>query len=558
MILASSLSTGFIPRDLCNPLTHSLPLWLISSLIFFCPAALNAQNWTDAQPFGESRQSLEALLQTRDGLLLAQAFSGSYTLDELEITSLGEEDILLLRRSADGQTEVLLHGGSTRADAIATLAEDAEGNLLLAGSFWSSIDFGAFRLTSSPQSPKALFLLKINPAGALIWAETFEGGSIKEINDLVIDEQNNVFIGGYFDQELQFADTSLLSTAESSAFYARFRENGALDWCRSFGETGNTRATVVEQYAGRQYLVGGFYDDTLKVAGQSFPANTNDEDAFLLALDSTGTLSWVRKAGGVFNELPTGIAVDETGHSYLAGQIVGVLVVNDSLRIESRDGNADCFVIRYDSLGRADWAQAFGGDQLQLTSDLLYQEGQLWLAGHYQENLEIGTRRLEARASLTFEGFLAALDTNGQARQLVALPGSPGTVLANHLAASPQGIWLGGDLNGRLTLGDFLLESPTGSFTSFIAEYSEVSTFTRSAFISSSVLVYPNPTAEQLFIQSAVEIHQYSIWNTQGQRLGLYLGRPRGPIEVRHWPAGLYFLHIHHAEGVQRLPFVIK
>ncbi|HKK73978.1 MAG TPA: T9SS type A sorting domain-containing protein [Saprospiraceae bacterium] len=554
MILASSLSTGFIPRDLCNPLTHSLPLWLISSLIFFCPAALSAQNWTDAQTFGEGQQSLEALLPTEQGLLLGLAFSESYG----EINSVGERDLLLLRRSAAGEVELLLHGGSTRDDDLDVLAEDADGNLILAGAFWSSIDFGSFQLTSSPENPRALFLIKIDPEGNLLWSQTFEGGSIKQINDLVLDAQGNIFMGGYFDQELQFADTSLLSTAESSAFYARFRKNGALDWCHSFGETGNTRATVVEQYAGRQYLLGGYYDDSLKVASQNFPANTNDDDAFLLALDTSGQVDWVRKAGGVFNELPTGLAVDETGHSYLAGQLVGVLVVNDSLRIESRDGNADCFLIRYDSLGQADWAQSFGGDQLQFTNDLLYDKGQLWLTGHYQENLEIGSLRLEAGAALTFEGFISSLDTNGQVQELTALPGAPGTVLANHLAISSRGIWLGGDLSGQLTLGGFQLESFSGSFTSYIVEYGVVATATHPGETTRSITIFPNPTRDQLFITSAVEVGQYSIWNQQGQCLRRYQNTNKRSISVAQWPAGLYYLWVQHAEGVQILPFVIR
>lgn len=541
-----------------NALTHQLPLWLISGLIFFCLPALSAQNWSDAQNFGESRQSLEVLLQTEQGLLFGQSFSGSYSLNNTLINSRGELDILLFRRAATGNVGLILHGGSTRDDALNVIAEDSKGNLILAGSFWTSIDFGTFQLNSRPTSPRALFLIKVNPEGDLLWSQTFEGGTIKEINDLVIDAEDNIFLGGYFDQELHFADTSLLSTAQSSAFFARFRENGALDWCHSFGDTGNSQATVVEQYASRQYLLGGFYDDTLKVANQSFPANTNDEDAFLISLNGDGQIDWVRKAGGVFNEIPTGLVIDETGHSYLAGQIVGVLVVNDSLRIESRDGNSDCFLIRYDSLGQADWAQSFGGDQLQLTNDLLYLDGQLWLTGHFQENLNIGDFHLEARAPLTFEGFLAQLDTNGQAQQLIALPGDPGTVLANHLAISPVGVWLGGDFSGRLVLDNLNLESTPGNFTSFIARFSPVATATRMLIRTPEINIFPNPASEKIFLQSSEGILHFSIWNTQGQLFISQSDPPLNGISLSQWPPGLYYLVIYTTTGRYTRSFVIR
>lgn len=561
MVLTTSLFTGFVRRKLDKPLTYSLPFWLIFYALFFWPSVFRAQNWVAAQSFGDSRQSLEVLLNTEQlGLLIGLTFTDRFFSNQVEITSKGEEDILLLGRGEAGELNLLLHGGSVRADELDALAVDPQGNLILAGAFWSSIDFGPFQLSSSPESPRALFLLKVDRKGDLIWGHTFEGGSIKKINDLVLDEKGNVFIGGYFDQELRFAGASLISTAESSAFYARFRENGELDWSSSFGDTGNTRTSVVEQFAGRRYLLAGFYDDTLKVAEQNFPANTNDEDAFLLALDKDGQVEWVRKAGGVFDESPRGIALDESGHVYLTGQIVGVLVVDDSTRIESRDGNADCFIIRYDSLGRADWAQSFGGDQLQLTNDLLYREGQIWLTGHYQENLKIGSLALQASAPLTFEGFLARLDTNGQARDLVALPGRPGVVLSNQITPGNEGgIWLGGDFSGQLNLGDAQLASPPGTFRSFIAKFhSLISSTPFQQFSTPRITLFPNPTRDQVWIHSEAPIIQYSIWDVQGRCLLQAQPITNRPIRVGGWPPGLYYIQVQLDHGITTLPFVIR
>lgn len=559
MILKNPLSTFLTLRNLATPLTYAAPFWLISLCIFFVSSSLSAQTWTHAQTIGTHRQSLAALASTPEGLLIGLTFSESFTLQETSsIHSLGEEDLLLLRRTDSGQLELVLHGGSSRADAIDVLAVDGAGHLLLAGSFWSSIDFGTFQLTSDSPGQRALFLLKIDTSGQLIWAHIFNGPGIKQITDLVVDEQHNIFLGGYFAQELQLIDTSLTSTAASSAFYLRLRENGERDWCHSFGETGNTRATVVEQYASRQYLLGGYYDDSLKIANQLFPANTNDEDAFLLAVDTRGQIDWVRKAGGVFPELPAGLATDEQGNSYLTGQIVGVMVINDSLRIESRDGNADCFLIRYDSLGRANWAQVLGGDQLQQANDLLYQDGQLWLTGHYQENLKLGELQLAAAAPLTFEGFLAVVDTSGQPRELVALSARPGPLLANHLSSTPQGVWVGGDFSGELQVGDFLLSSPIGGFASYLAAYSQLPTNTQLPALPAGYRLFPNPTSGVLHLQSPAPVTGYSVWNRLGQCLGIYQGDLTRPLPVGNWPAGLYYLQVQHVGSRRILPFVIR
>lgn len=536
-------------------LTQKYKLWLTIPLLFFGTGLIKAQSWQDLLQLGnENIQTITTIAQASENLIFAGAFTESLDIGNATLTSLGEEDIFVAQRDQDGQLAIILSGGSLRADAIDALAIDTNGDLLIAGSFWETIDFGTFQLTSDADSPKALFLIKINPAGQLIWSQVFTGGSIKDIYDLSLSNRNDVLIGGYYGSELRFADTLLQSAARSTAFYAKFQANGQLQWANSIGETGNNRITTTTVFEDQYFYLGGYYDDTLKVFGQTFPANTNDADAFILSVDQDGNFRWVQKAGGVFEENPTTMIHDETGNIYMGGRLIGVLLVNDSLSIQSRDGNADCFLIKYDSLGNAVWAQSFGGDQLQLLNDLAYQDGYLWLTGSFQENLQIGS--LQINATNAFDAYLAQLDTAGNSMQLITLPSTTGSVLPNHLSFDAAGVLVAGDFSGVLDLVNTQLDAGFTNFNSFIVRWNELVSSVHTNFPIEKVFLTPNPTGDFFSIEGLDEVDLLWVVDSQG-KVVFPPQKVTGPINCSQWANGLYYLNI-RSKNNQKTVLLVK
>lgn len=527
----------------------------MSSLLFFFSSALQAQSWQQLLQLGnENLQTISAIAQAADELVLAGAFQADLPIGDTQLMAIGEEDIFVAKRDKDGQLEVILNGGSLRSDAIDAIEVDGNNHLIIAGSFWETIDFGRFQLESTADSPKALFLIKIDLDGELIWSQVFTGGSIKDIYDISLSTNNDILIGGYYGMELYFADTLLLSEARSAAFYAKFQTNGQLQWANSIGETGNSRITTTAVYQDQHFYLGGYYDDTLKVFNQTFPANTNDADAFILSVDQNGAFRWVNKAGGVFEEEPTAMEQDEQGNVYIGGRLIGVLVVNDSLSIQSRDGNADCFLIKYDSLGNACWAQSFGGNQLQFLEDMAYQEGQLWLSGTFEENITIGTLQLEVTNA--FDGYLAQLDTTGEAMQLIALPSSSGNVLPNNLSFDTAGMLVAGDFSGELDLGSSKLETNPGVFNSFIVRWNELISSVPTTFPLTEAFITPNPSGDFFNIAGADGADLVWVVDSQG-RVVFPPQKINGHINCSLWANGLYYLTI-RTKNAQKTVVLVK
>ena len=92
--------------------------------------------------------------------------------------------------------------GGTGSDLGRTLAQDAQGNLYIAGQFEGTVDFdpgpGTQNLVCSGASDH--FILKLDANGAFVWVRQLATGLTNSFIGLSVDGSGNVFVGGTFSQ----------------------------------------------------------------------------------------------------------------------------------------------------------------------------------------------------------------------------------------------------------------------------------------------------------------------------------------------------------------------
>src|SRR5262249_12900354 len=91
------------------------------------------------------------------------------------------------------------------------LTTDRSGNAVVAGYFQSTVDFGSGLLTSA--GGMDCFIAKYNPQGALLWAKRFGGPSHDEIRGVATDSGGNIIVAGYFSGTMDFGGVTLTSFA---------------------------------------------------------------------------------------------------------------------------------------------------------------------------------------------------------------------------------------------------------------------------------------------------------------------------------------------------------
>jgi len=529
------------------------------ALLLFYPHFATTQTVSQAQPYlGEGGNTIYHLAAQGNNTIIGGSFSESLALADTILQSRGEEDLFVLHQSPDKADRLLLFGGSQLEERLDGLAVAGDSALYLSGSFWETAVFGKDTLRAQ-LNPKALFVMRRDLTGQLAWVHPLVGGRLKEAGTLALTAEADLLVSGFFSDSLRVADTTLYSDAQTNAFALRFSPNGQLQWARSWGGTGNIRATHIACSPTNDLIyLTGFYDDELHVKDTVLFANTTDRDVFLLRLQPNGTAAWVEKAGGVFDEEPTALKVDSSGHPVLTGFLVGRMTLNGTVDIESADGNEDFFVLRYRPDGRLHWAYALGGDQLQSTTALTNKEENIYLAGRFQSNLTFGP--FDRTANGLFDAFILTMDTTGQFLDLWTA-GSGDALLAEALTTDSSGnLLLGGTYRGtpQFSPASTAPPLPTRSlFTGFrlkLAADPVTSAYSRPG--NALLRLYPNPVRETFQIDGLSPNASVSIVDNHGRIRHTF--RPgRIVFRVTTLPAGLYYVMVRDGKQLQVLPLMV-
>ena len=439
--------------------------WLF---IFFFPTSLPAQQWTAIHTIASpNKEAIGELASDQNGnTYLSGTFEQSLELGDQTIQSLGFDDVFLSKYNVDKEIEWTISGGGSNFDQVSALSVDGEDNILWGGQFWIEGNFGSLQLPLIHDS-RGIFLLKYKPDGSLLWGQSIEGEGLKTLTGIASDENNNIYLTGYFENSIILADTTLKAVGSQSLFLIKLNPEGDILWARSAGYLGTVRPKGVA-VGKNQIFVGGDFFGRAVFSGDSIRTNTADHDVFIAAYDSEGTELWGRKAGGVHEDYGHAIATDAQGNAYLTGTFFGVMKLSETLEIKSQGFNDNFFLISYAPNGTPRLARSLGGEGDEDAHDLLIAEEKVFIAGHYFGNLTYDNWSLSGSED-RFNTFVAAFDLDGNS---LWLEGGKSSTYAdgNFLTAGEDGkISLAGNFSEDLHLG-YLSRAGAGLNDIFWAE----------------------------------------------------------------------------------------
>jgi hypothetical protein len=125
------------------------------------------------------------------------SFDESITFGETEYLAKGASDIVVARFTSGGDLIWARTWGADREDVGFGIAADGAGNLVVTGWFTNTIDFGKGELKSSNLN-KDVFVLKLDPKGATVWAKSFGDKDHDQPRGIAIDGEGNPVVAGIF------------------------------------------------------------------------------------------------------------------------------------------------------------------------------------------------------------------------------------------------------------------------------------------------------------------------------------------------------------------------
>ena len=252
--------------------------------------------------------------------------------------------------------------GSFINDIGGLMTGNAEGLLIKSDNSGSIYVVGRYKMVESsgdfefdgdlfPIAPgeQDLCILKLNPAGTVIWGKVIDGNFAENLlypGGLAIDNNGNVFLSGLFSKTVDFNPDPVLvnsltasGTTLNNVFLLKLRNDGSFEWVDHFRSIGNTSSAgftpMVSINPDQTIILTGTFNGSIDLDPSLFGLNIKNEQAgnavFIVKLNQLGSHVWSRSIGGTSTTNATECyesVVDSNGGIYLFGEFYGQVDFN--------------------------------------------------------------------------------------------------------------------------------------------------------------------------------------------------------------------------------------
>jgi hypothetical protein len=346
------------------------------------------------------------------------------------------------------------------------IAVDSAGNVIVAGAFQNSVNFGGGTLTSA--GGMDAFVVKYSALGAHLWSRRFGGASDDYAEGVSVDGAGDIAVAGYFSGSADFGSGVLTSAGGTDVFVAKYTSSGAPSWSRRFGSNGTDRGLAIGADGSGNLIFAGYMVGTVDFGGGPL-TSAGLADAFLVKYSSTGSHVWSKRFGGSSSDVPLGLAVADGGSSAITGYFQGTANFGGANLVSA--GSNDIFAASYDSNGREIWSDSWGNTSDDRgTSVAIDGQGSVIVTGSFTYDVDFGGGRIPNSGGADI--FLAKYSSNGM-HQWSRSFGTTATVgdTANAVGVDAENnILLTGSIVGAVDFGGGALNG-NGSYDVFVAKF---------------------------------------------------------------------------------------
>lgn len=243
--------------------------------------------------------------------------------ERFTLRSEGKRDVFLVKLDAAGNVHWARQFGDEEDQAGTGVALDRAGNIVLVGWFSGRIGFGGEKdLITVAKSD--LFVAKLDPSGDHVWSKSANATNAAEALGVAVDGAGNVLVAGSFRSSVTLGESPRTTDGDKDILLIRLDENGVPLWSEDYGDDADQEgASIAVDLAGNALVTGSFLGN-LEI-GDDVHTATGAADAFVAKIGPDGSPIWSRSFGDSGAQGGTSVAADLLGSGWVTGHFSGAI-----------------------------------------------------------------------------------------------------------------------------------------------------------------------------------------------------------------------------------------
>jgi hypothetical protein len=540
------------------------------AVLFTCNLSAQTFRWAQSATSPGNEYTRHSISDSLGFTWVAGVFEDTLTFTggpgDTTFFSAGMTDIFLALYAPNGMLVATRQLGGKGEDFVNRLYRDTGGNLVMCGYFKGTSDFDPSSDTLNLHSgaDQHGFVIKIDPAGTLLWAKSFVGKDVN-IEDVSGDASGYYFTGEFFnsiDLDPGPASDTRNTMGWLDVMIFKLDAQGGKVWGATIGGTQTDFGRAITANGGAVYLSGnwqGLIDFDSGPGGEQW-YSTGQTDMFILKLDGNdgSYLEHGRVGGSGSNYAVTIDMLALDGAVWLTGVYAGSLDFDPQEAgqvIRTWEGGEDMFLLRvsseieYQHFGSVNGEANEVGRALETGPD-----GHLYVIGSFDYITDIDPGEYERMRTPAGNSDLYILELQPTGEYICdIIVGGPGYDGGSGIGIDKQrNIYVSGVYAGSYTgntdfdpgSGTANLMSSSQAYDSFVASYQAcaLSSGLAQHAATPALVVFPNPASDVVHFPGVDLPATVYVYDNTGALVIQRLQNDERVIDLEGMPAGIYLI----------------
>ncbi|WP_437499024.1 hypothetical protein [Sorangium sp. So ce1099] len=377
------------------------------------PGHLWSKLFGDANAQSGTKLVYDLATDAAGNLLLTGSFSRSLPVGSQTLVGGRAPDAFVIKLDPAGNVLWARSFGGDGTDMGVGIATDASGDVLVTGTFWNTVDFGAGPLVSAGKAD--VFVLRLDANGTTLWSQRYGNPDAQQPEAIAVGPGGEITVAGRYYGPIDFGQGPLPASDITKTFVLRLDPGGVPLWSRGFDvEYVMWPKDLAVDASSGDVVLAGWTQGWVDLGGGPV-SGAGGEDGFVVRLaSSSGATVWGKTIGGPEDDQVTGAALDGAGGLVVAGWFGGQVSLGGGATLTST-GSTDALVAKLDAgSGGVLWSEALGNASAQDASAVaLDAAGNIALLGHYRGAVDLGGGLMTSFTDFSMSRYLAKLDPAG-------------------------------------------------------------------------------------------------------------------------------------------------